>query len=48
MATLFHNSDVDAKAAEALAGRITDEYPHLELEVHAGAPELYSYLMVLE
>ncbi len=48
VATLFHNSDVDAATARALAQRIAAAHPQLELEIHAGAPELYSYLMVLE
>ncbi len=48
VATLFHNSDVDAAAAQVLAQRIAEAHPHLELEIHPGAPELYNFLVVLE
>lgn len=48
VATLFYNSEIDAEGAAALAARIIERYAHLEVEVHPGGPELYSFLVVLE
>lgn len=48
IASLFHSTDVAADAAAGLVERISEEYAGLEVELHAGAPDLYPYLMVLE
>jgi DAK2 domain fusion protein YloV len=48
IASLFFAPSVGQDTAEALMGRIHQEHPNLELELHAGAPDLYPYLMVLE
>ena len=46
--SLFHNAEVSAERAAALVERIEEAYPELEIEIHAGAPDLYAYLMILE
>ena len=46
--TLFYAPAVGEEAARALARRIAEEHPELELEVHGGGPDLYPYLLVLE
>lgn len=48
VATLFHSSVIDDSQAEALAARLSDAHEDLDVSVHAGAPELYPYLLVLE
>jgi len=48
VATLFHSATVTGDAARALAARIHERLDHLEVEVHAGGPDLYPYLMTLE
>lgn len=48
IAALFYSPDVGAETAEKTAARIQSAYPDLEVELHAGAPDLYPYLMVLE
>jgi dihydroxyacetone kinase-like predicted kinase len=46
--SLFYAPAVGEEAAQALAERIAEAHPDLELEVHAGSPDLYPYLLVLE
>jgi DAK2 domain fusion protein YloV len=46
--TLFHSATIGPGTAEALAGTIRERFPELELEVRAGAPDLYPYVMALE
>ena len=48
VASLFHSTEVPAGAAATLVGALAEQYPGLEVELHAGAPDLYPYLMVLE
>jgi uncharacterized protein len=46
--SLFFAAATGEEAAAALMERIADAHPDLELEVHAGGPDLYPYLMLLE
>jgi dihydroxyacetone kinase-like predicted kinase len=46
--TLFHASSIEVDTARATADRLMEAHEDLEVEVHAGAPDLYPYLMVLE
>jgi uncharacterized protein len=46
--SLFFAPAVGEEAAQALAERIGEAHPELELEVHGGGPDLYPYLLVLE
>ena len=46
--TLFFNAEVGQAGAEKLADSLTEKYPELELELLAGAPDLYPYVMALE
>ncbi|MBW6457412.1 MAG: DAK2 domain-containing protein [Trueperaceae bacterium] len=46
--SLFYAPAVGEEAAQALAERIAEAHPALELEVHGGGPDLYPYLLVLE
>src|SRR5690606_21964816 len=48
IATLFHSSSVSEEEVEAVVARIAAALPELEVEVHAGGPDLYPYLVVLE
>jgi dihydroxyacetone kinase-like predicted kinase len=48
IATLFHSASVGPEAAEELAAAVGERFPELELEVRAGAPDLYPYVMALE
>lgn len=48
IASLFYSPDVGAETAEKTKARVEKAYPDLEVELHAGAPDLYPYLMVLE
>ncbi|MCA1790157.1 MAG: hypothetical protein LC667_09950 [Thioalkalivibrio sp.] len=48
MGTLFHSASVEAARARKLAEALMEEHDELEIEVHAGAPDLYPFLMVLE
>lgn len=48
IASLFHSAEVSAERARSLVERIESSYPDMELDLHAGAPDLYPYLMVLE
>jgi len=46
--SLFFAAATGEEAAAALAERIAEAHPDLELEVHGGGPDLYPYLLVLE
>lgn len=46
--SLFYAPAVGEEAAQAVAERIGEAHPDLELEVHGGGPDLYPYLLVLE
>ena len=46
--TLFFSASVGEEAAEALREQLEARFPELELELHAGGPDLYSYVMALE
>ncbi len=48
IATLFYSSDVGKETAEKTLAQVQRAHPDLEVELHAGAPDLYPYLMVLE
>lgn len=48
IASLFFSASFGEERAEAAAESIRQHFPELELEVLAGAPDLYPYLMVLE
>ena len=46
--SLFFAPAVGEEAAQALAERIGEAHPALELDVHGGGPDLYPFLLVLE
>ena len=46
--SLFFAPAVGEGAARALAERIAEAHPDLELEVHGGGPDLYPYVLLLE
>ncbi|HEX7004544.1 MAG TPA: DAK2 domain-containing protein [Trueperaceae bacterium] len=48
IATLFHSAAIEPDEAEELAEKLGETYPELEVEVRAGAPDLYPYVMALE
>ncbi|MEX2542564.1 MAG: DAK2 domain-containing protein [Trueperaceae bacterium] len=48
IATLFHNASVEPEAVDRLAETVGERFPDLELEVRAGAPDLYPFVMALE
>ena len=48
IATLFYSSAVGDEAATALVETLSAEFADLEIELHAGAPDLYPYVMALE
>lgn len=48
VATVFHNSEIDDEEAAAFLTELEEAFPDLELEMHAGAPDLYPFLAVLE
>ncbi len=48
VATLFHSTAVGPERAAAVAERIREAFPGLEVEVHQGGPDLYPYLLLLE
>lgn len=45
---IFTGPNVDDQRVLALSSRISEALPSLELEVHAGGPDLYDYLVTLE
>jgi DAK2 domain fusion protein YloV len=46
--TIFTGPNVEADSTEALTERINHELPQVEVEVHAGGPDLYDYLATIE
>ena len=48
IASLYYGDDVDEAQAQALAARIKEQYPGLEIEVIAGGQPHYSYIIALE
>lgn len=48
IASLFFSASLGQERAEAVAERIRERFPDLELELLPGAPDLYPYLMSLE
>lgn len=48
LATLFHNATVEAEAADSLLDELTRKFADLEIEMHAGAPDTYPFVMILE
>lgn len=46
--TLFYAPAVGEEAAAALAERIAEAHPDLEVEVHGGGPDLYPFVLLLE
>lgn len=48
IASLFYSADVGKETAEKTLEQVNRAHPDLEVELHAGAPDLYPYLMVLE
>lgn len=48
IATVFHNSEIEEGEMDAIVAALSEQFPDLEFEVHAGAPELYPFLAVLE
>jgi len=48
LGSLFYAPAVGEDAAQALLERIGAVHPDLELELHAGGPDLYPYLLMLE
>ena len=48
IATVFHNSEIDDDEMQTVLASLSEQFPNLEFEVHAGAPELYPFLAVLE
>lgn len=48
IATLFYSAGIGEEAATALQAKLEEQFEDLEVELHAGSPELYPYLMTLE
>ena len=46
--TLFYSATVGKELATALCQELSECYEDLEIEVHAGAPDLYPFVMALE
>lgn len=46
--TVFHGPGADKEKLDALSQRLSEAFPDLSLETHAGGPDLYDYLAVLE
>lgn len=48
IATLFYSAAIDGEAAEAAAAQIGQDFPDLEVELHAGASDLFPFVLILE
>ena len=48
IATLFYSAEVGPAGAEAVLADLAEAAPDLEVELQAGAPDLYPFLMALE
>ena len=46
--TLYHGEETSEEEAEALASRITESYPEVEVEVHSGNQPIYYYVISVE
>ncbi len=48
LGVLFYSSAVGRERAEALHKQLAEQFDGLELELHAGSPELYAFVLTLE
>ncbi|GEM45105.1 DAK2 domain-containing protein [Deinococcus cellulosilyticus] len=48
VATIFTGPNVDQEQIDALMNTLQEQFPDLMVEVHAGGPDLYDYLVTLE
>ena len=48
MITLFYGKEVQEAEANALAEKLAEKYPDLEVDVHMGGQPLYYYLISVE
>ena len=48
IATLFYSAEVGPEGAQAVLAELAEAAPDLEVELQAGAPDLYPFLMALE
>lgn len=48
VATLFYNSTLDTARVTNFLNSLEQEFQDLEIEAHAGSPDLYQFLMALE
>lgn len=48
LATLFYSATLGRETCEEVQARIEAAWPELEVELHAGSPEMYSFVMMLE
>ncbi len=48
IATLFYSAEVGPEGAQAVLSELAEIAPDLEVELQAGAPDLYPFLMALE
>jgi uncharacterized protein len=48
IATVFYSAEIGPETAAAVAERLAEVAPDLEVELQAGAPDLYPFLMALE
>ncbi|MBQ8427948.1 MAG: DAK2 domain-containing protein, partial [Clostridia bacterium] len=46
--TLYYGEDVKAEDAEALCGKIAEQYPDCDVDFHCGGQPVYYYLLSLE
>ncbi|MBF2567169.1 DAK2 domain-containing protein [Listeria welshimeri] len=46
--TIIFGEDADANKAEALAERVTEAYPDVEVEIHEGGQPVYPYIFAVE
>lgn len=46
--TLYYGEETSEEEAEALASRITESYPEVEVEVHSGNQPIYYYVISVE
>ncbi|MBC1704944.1 DAK2 domain-containing protein [Listeria welshimeri] len=46
--TIIFGEDADANKAEALADRVTEAYPDVEVEIHEGSQPVYPYIFAVE
>ena len=46
--TLFYGEDVTADLAEKIAGKLEEQYPDFEIELHSGGQPLYYFIIAIE